>query len=119
MLCDILRIVVVQLRHSIMVVYVVFFLRGSGPCMTLIISKGGTGEGVIPQFRDLIGPKDVNKAKEEAPERFVCRLPFTSSRSPVYKTHYLCVAHNYVIKTGFAKPLWSTSVNSQNGYILN
>ncbi|CAB3983118.1 thioredoxin domain-containing 3 homolog isoform X4 [Paramuricea clavata] len=39
----------------------------SGPCMTLIISKGGTGEGVIPQFRDLIGPKDVNQAKEEAP----------------------------------------------------
>lgn len=42
--------------------------------MTLIISKGGTGEGVIPQFRDLIGPKDVNKAKEEAPNRYECRL---------------------------------------------
>lgn len=39
----------------------------SGPCLTLIISKGGTGDGVIPHFRDLIGPKDVNVAKEEAP----------------------------------------------------
>ncbi|XP_028393484.1 thioredoxin domain-containing protein 3 homolog isoform X2 [Dendronephthya gigantea] len=39
----------------------------SGPCMTLIISKEGAGEGIIPQFRDLIGPKDVNIAKEEAP----------------------------------------------------
>ena len=52
-----------------MFISVVFFLYASGPCMTLIISKDGTGEGVIPQFRDLIGPKDVNKAKEEAPER--------------------------------------------------
>ena len=41
----------------------------SGPCLTLIISKGGTGDGVIPHFRDLIGPKDVNVAKEEAPTR--------------------------------------------------
>ena len=39
--------------------------------MTLIISKGETGEGVIPEFRDLIGPKDVNQAKEEAPNRYV------------------------------------------------
>jgi hypothetical protein len=39
--------------------------------MTLIISKGETGEGVIPKFRDLIGPKDVNQAKEEAPNRYV------------------------------------------------
>lgn len=47
------------------------FIYTSGPCLTLIISKGGTGDGVIPQFRDLIGPKDVNKAKEEAPTRYV------------------------------------------------
>ena len=79
MLCDILRIVVVRCSKDCSSAiatfhHVVFFLRGSGPCMTLIISKGGTGEGVIPQFRDLIGPKDVNKAKEEAPERFVCQM---------------------------------------------
>ena len=51
-----------------MIIFVLLY-NDSGPCMTLIISKGGTGEGVIPQFRDLIGPKDVNQAKEEAPTR--------------------------------------------------
>lgn len=42
----------------------------SGPCMTLLLSKGGDsdiGDGTIEYFRDLIGPKDVNIAKEEAP----------------------------------------------------
>ncbi|PFX23757.1 Thioredoxin domain-containing protein 3-like [Stylophora pistillata] len=42
----------------------------SGPCMTLLLSKGGdsdVGDGTIEYFRDLIGPKDVNIAKEEAP----------------------------------------------------
>ena len=45
----------------------------SGPCMTLIISKAGDtpATGVIPEFRNLIGPTDVNVAKEEAPERYV------------------------------------------------
>ena len=48
----------------------------SGPCMTLVLSKAGETldtayENVIFEFRDLIGPKDVNVAKEEAPERFV------------------------------------------------
>ena len=39
--------------------------------MTLLLSKkgDGVGYGVIPEFRDLLGPKDVNQAKEEAPER--------------------------------------------------
>ena len=41
--------------------------------MTLVLSKAGDTpdaiEGVIESFRDLIGPKDVNIAKEEAPER--------------------------------------------------
>lgn len=48
-----------------------FYYLSSGPCMTLIISKEGAGEGIIPEFRDLIGPKDVNVAKEEAPNRCV------------------------------------------------
>ncbi|XP_068752060.1 thioredoxin domain-containing protein 3 homolog isoform X3 [Montipora capricornis] len=43
----------------------------SGPCMTLLLSKASntpdTGDGTIEYFRDLIGPKDVNIAKEEAP----------------------------------------------------
>ena len=45
----------------------------SGPCMTLLLSKAGdspdAGEGTIEYFRDLIGPKDVNVAKEQAPTR--------------------------------------------------
>lgn len=42
--------------------------------MTLIISKAkevDSIDGVIPQIRDLIGPKDVNLAKEQAPTRCV------------------------------------------------
>ncbi|KAJ7372866.1 Thioredoxin domain-containing protein 3 [Desmophyllum pertusum] len=43
----------------------------SGPCMTLLLSKAGdspdVSDGTIEYFRDLIGPKDVNIAKEEAP----------------------------------------------------
>lgn len=44
----------------------------SGPCMTLVLSKGDTGEGVVDEIRNMIGPKDVEQAKEEAPERCVC-----------------------------------------------
>lgn len=44
--------------------------------MTLVLSKAGdlpdAGEGIIDYFRDLIGPKDVNIAKEEAPTRWSC-----------------------------------------------
>ena len=42
--------------------------------MTLVLSKAdeaNAGEGTIDYFRDLIGPKDVNIAKEEAPARYV------------------------------------------------
>jgi len=43
----------------------------SGPCMTLLLSKAGdtpdAADSAIDYFRDLIGPKDVNIAKEEAP----------------------------------------------------
>ena len=42
--------------------------------MTLLLSKAGdspdVGDGTIEYFRDLIGPKDVNIAKEEAPTRY-------------------------------------------------
>lgn len=41
--------------------------------MTLLLSKAtdspDVGDGTIEYFRDLIGPKDVNIAKEEAPTR--------------------------------------------------
>jgi hypothetical protein len=46
--------------------------------MTLVLSKAGDTpdaiEGVIDSFRELIGPKDVNTAKEEAPERYVQQM---------------------------------------------
>ena len=41
----------------------------SGPCIILVISKGDTGENIIEEWRDMLGPKDVELAKEEAPER--------------------------------------------------
>ena len=39
--------------------------------LSLVLSKKGDdpGHGLIPEVRDLIGPKDVNLAKEEAPNR--------------------------------------------------
>ena len=37
--------------------------------MTLVLTKGDTGEGVVEDIRNLIGPPDVEKAKEESPER--------------------------------------------------
>jgi len=37
--------------------------------MTLVLSKGDTGEGVIDEFRELIGPADVDLAKQDAPTR--------------------------------------------------
>ena len=52
----------------------------SGPCMTLVLSKAdeaNAGEGTIDYFRDLIGPKDVNIAKEEAPARYVLTVQVT------------------------------------------
>ena len=40
--------------------------------MTLILTKGDTGEGVIDDIRNLIGPPDVEQAKQESPERQDC-----------------------------------------------
>ena len=53
------------------------FLISSGPVLTLVLSKRGeeAGYGLIPEIRDLIGPTDVNLAKEEAPERY-CMISF-------------------------------------------
>ena len=41
--------------------------------MTLVLSKPGeeAGHGLIPEFRNLLGPPDVNTAKEQAPERYI------------------------------------------------
>ena len=37
--------------------------------MTVVLSKGDTGEGVIDEFREIIGPADVDVAKQDAPSR--------------------------------------------------
>lgn len=37
--------------------------------MTLVLTKGDTGEGIVEEIRNLIGPRDVEQAKEESPER--------------------------------------------------
>ena len=40
----------------------------SGPSIVLLLSKMGlTGEGVIQEFRDIIGPFDMETAKEQSP----------------------------------------------------
>lgn len=41
----------------------------SGPCMTLVVSKKDVEKGVVEEIRNILGPKDVEKAKEEAPTR--------------------------------------------------
>ncbi|XP_041472126.1 thioredoxin domain-containing protein 3 homolog isoform X8 [Lytechinus variegatus] len=40
----------------------------SGPSKILVLTRGDTGEGVVSDVRNLLGPKDIEVAKEEAPE---------------------------------------------------
>ncbi|XP_060065627.1 thioredoxin domain-containing protein 3 homolog [Ylistrum balloti] len=40
----------------------------SGPSHILVLTKGRTGENIINEFRDLIGPTSVEEAKENKPE---------------------------------------------------
>ncbi|XP_069108081.1 thioredoxin domain-containing protein 3 homolog isoform X22 [Argopecten irradians] len=40
----------------------------SGPSHILVLTKGRTGENIINEFRDLIGPTSVEEAKEKQPE---------------------------------------------------
>ena len=52
---------------------VCYLFLHSGPSVALVLCKAGdsleAGEGAVEQFRNLLGPKDVNTAKEEAPNR--------------------------------------------------
>ncbi|KAI6646698.1 Thioredoxin domain-containing protein 3-like [Oopsacas minuta] len=44
------------------------FMTG-GPSVILLLSKMGlTGEGIIQEFRDIIGPFDIETAKEQSPQ---------------------------------------------------
>nr|P90666.1 RecName: Full=Thioredoxin domain-containing protein 3 homolog; AltName: Full=Intermediate chain 1; AltName: Full=NME/NM23 family member 8 [Heliocidaris crassispina]BAA09934.1 intermediate chain 1 [Heliocidaris crassispina] len=40
----------------------------SGPSKILVLTRGDTGEGVVSEVRNLLGPKDIEVAKEEAPD---------------------------------------------------
>lgn len=40
----------------------------SGPSKILVLTRGNTGEGVVSDIRNLLGPKDIEVAKEQAPE---------------------------------------------------
>jgi len=42
----------------------------SGPSYVLVLTKGSTGQNIINEFRDLIGPTSVEDAKEANPERY-------------------------------------------------
>lgn len=42
----------------------------SGNSHVLVLTKGRTGENIISEFRDLIGPTAVEEAKEAKPERW-------------------------------------------------
>lgn len=40
--------------------------------MTVAVTRGDTGEGVVEEVRQLMGPADVELARENSPERFAC-----------------------------------------------
>lgn len=40
----------------------------SGPSHLLVLTRGTTGETIVKDWRDMIGPKDVEEAKSEAPD---------------------------------------------------
>ena len=39
--------------------------------MTVVVTRGETGEGVVEEVRQLMGPADVDLAKENSPERYI------------------------------------------------
>ena len=48
--------------------------------MTLVLTRGPSGEGVVEDIRKLLGPKDVEQAKEEVPDR--CDINFLTGQLP-------------------------------------
>jgi len=40
----------------------------SGPSVVLVITKGDTGDTIIEEWRELLGPKKVEEAKDQAPD---------------------------------------------------
>ncbi|KAK2188196.1 hypothetical protein NP493_140g00039 [Ridgeia piscesae] len=46
----------------------------SGPSVALVLTKGETGEGIIEEWRELLGPPSVEEAKESAPDSLRARF---------------------------------------------
>lgn len=42
----------------------------SGPSHILVITKGATGDGIIDEWRQLLGPPSVEQARESEPGRY-------------------------------------------------
>ena len=74
--------------------------------MTLILTKGATGEGVIEDIRNLIGPPDVEQAKQESPERQDYAIDYDFEFFEDIKIKLpVIILHNYV-SVQFAGCLW-------------
>lgn len=65
----------------------------SGPSHILVLTKGETGEGIIEEWRELLGPPTVEEAKDAAPERSVVNyfllpyMPFSCYGTLVISVH--------------------------------
>ena len=43
----------------------------SGQSHILVLTKGETGESIVEEWRNLLGPASVEEAKEQAPDRYI------------------------------------------------
>jgi nucleoside diphosphate kinase len=59
-------------------------LMTSGPCLTVVLSRGESGEGVVEEFRNLLGPTSVEDAKEQFPESLRAQYGSGSWRNAVH-----------------------------------
>ncbi len=75
----------------------------SGPSHILVLSKEGTGEGVIEQWRELLGPASVEEAKEQAPDRLVCE-PDTKWKAVCVRNFY--TFYSLFCDTCFPQMIW-------------
>ena len=62
------------------------FMTG-GPSVILLLSRMGlTGEGVIQEFRDIIGPFDVEQAKAESPDSIRALYSSTNIQNAIHSS---------------------------------
>ncbi|CAI7994440.1 Thioredoxin domain-containing protein 3 homolog [Geodia barretti] len=56
----------------------------SGPCTTVVVTRGETGEGVVEEVRQLMGPADVDLAKENSPESLRAKFGTSARENAVH-----------------------------------